>query len=164
MWQQSTRLWTLLNFYWTIQCYIPEDSIHQKAAGLTQKLHDTSVRRCNWVCVAGYFIVATCIASFTRGIMNGRLRLLWQQCTAIQLRAYSQICCLSSLECSSWDHMWPLPGCGSHWQSCPPSTPIQATISHFFHRQNFMISTIWSKSYTWTIYCYSNYIPWLSVL
>jgi hypothetical protein len=45
--------------------------------------------------------------------------------------------------------MWPLPGCGSHWQSCLPSMPIQATIYRFFHRLNFMTSTIWSKSYTW---------------
>lgn len=72
-------------------CYISARlhsvTFQKKVAGLTQTIiyvkscmtilldavSATTVRY--WVCVVGYFTVATCIASFTRGIMNGRLQL-----------------------------------------------------------------------------------------
>jgi len=41
------------------------------------------------VCTAGYFIVVTCIASFTRSTMNGRHQLQWQQHIVIHLSTYS---------------------------------------------------------------------------
>jgi hypothetical protein len=112
------------------------------------------------LCPAGYFPALTCIASFTRGIMNGRHQSQWLQCTVIQLSTYSQMCCLYSLDHSSWDHIWPLSGCGSHWYSWAPSKIIQGTICHFFHHLNFMTFITWSKLYTclWANQCYCRHI------